>query len=199
MTANGKTGKRTDARGIVKTGTVQVTGSRVEVSDRQTWRDWVPEGYPEPPHLITRAELLGELNRDGIDVNARTLMYWESAGVLPRPVRRQRDGSIKALYPLGWQALVRDVRSLQRNGLSLQEIADEVRHRAQPYLTHKQWTGRAYLDAVSGVGELAKAIELEGAGPITGFRIVFTGPDGKTVAQVALSRASEQDTGASDA
>lgn len=71
-------------------------------SERETWRDWLPEGYVQifgEPRLITRDELLGELYAVGREVNDRTLRHWEHEGIFPRPVRKHHKGKAAALYP----------------------------------------------------------------------------------------------------
>ena len=71
---------------------------------RETWRDWLPPGHPEPP-LITRRELLDTLARRGLGVSESTLRYWEREDALPTPVRRSHEGTVQVLYP-AWYAEV---------------------------------------------------------------------------------------------
>ena len=160
----------------------------IATKTKQTWRDWLPEGQPEPPQLITRAELVEQLQLEGVNVPERTLTFWESAGVLPRPVRRWRDGSPKALYPLHWQELVQMVRSWQDDGHALQEISEYVRHHATHFLAHKKWAGATYIEAMHALDDLARAAEMDGTGPISGIEVRFTDTEGKTITKYAINR-----------
>lgn len=67
---------------------------------RASWRDWTPDGYPEPAddELITREQLVEELNRANVKMTARNLRHWEALGILPGPIRRRHDGATRALY-----------------------------------------------------------------------------------------------------
>jgi hypothetical protein len=160
-------------------------------AEQTTWADWLPDGQSEPPQLITRAELLAELAREGVDVPERMLTFWESSGVLPRPVRRWRDGAPKALYPLGWQALVATVRAFQDQGLPLSDIATEVRVRAGYFLGHGIWAGAVYLDAVKALDDLARADELDGMSPIHTVEIRYVDAGGKPVGIRTFHRGSQ--------
>ncbi len=97
--------------------------------NRETWLDWLPEGAPEPDlaELFTRDELIEELHRRGVDVSARTLAYWESEGVLPRALRRWRDGSPAALYPDWYVGAITHIRKLQAEGIPLRRMRPLMR------------------------------------------------------------------------
>ena len=78
---------------------------------RETWRDWMPEGFPQPSdeELVTRSELLDRLRSDPqrtIDITERTLRLWESEGILPGPIRQRHKGATRALYPPWYATLV---------------------------------------------------------------------------------------------
>lgn len=93
-----------------------------------TWLDWMPTGWrsehPDPP-LLTRAELLAELKHRGVAVPERRLRFWESVGILPRPVRRMHRYKPQMTYP-SWHADV--VQSLaamrQQPSTQLQPLAE---------------------------------------------------------------------------
>ncbi len=101
-------------------------------ANRETWRDWLGPDDPEPDELYTRAEIVDRANEivrpPGVKpVKAGDLQLWEKIGVLPRAIRRRRGDAQYALYP-DWQAsLVRQVRQLQREGYSLDEIRPRIR------------------------------------------------------------------------
>jgi len=69
------------------------------------FRTWLPPGSPEPEldDLITREELLEEIRAVPMRMSESTLRLRESQGILPRPMRRWRDGATRALYPR-WMA-----------------------------------------------------------------------------------------------
>ncbi len=94
----------------------------------ETWEhpSWKAEGPPDP-HLVTRAELLTIVKRLGLDADERDLRYWESLGLLPRPVRRRHGGATRALYPRWVAQLVFQLRYFQDQGLTLAELPDRMR------------------------------------------------------------------------
>ena len=88
----------------------------------ESWRDWLPEGAPAP-EVITRAELLATAERLGIDVDERTLRYWESRDILPRPeYDRIRFGGELTWYPRWWVQLLWHLRQYQDEGYKLAQL-----------------------------------------------------------------------------
>lgn len=119
-------------------------------TNQQTWRDWLGPDEPEPDELFTRAEIVDQANSLigalGKPVSSSDLQLWEKLGVLPRPIRRRRGDAQYALYPR-WQAyLVRNVRQLQREGYSLEEIKPRIRTYARLVLGY----GRTPIDEEIG-------------------------------------------------
>lgn len=100
-------------------------------TERETWLDllkWVEANESEPV-LYTRAEIADMAS--GIDpVTPDDIRYWEYQGVLPRSIRRRYGGATRAVYPAWYAGLAREVRALQRQGHSLEEIKPEIRKRA---------------------------------------------------------------------
>jgi DNA-binding transcriptional MerR regulator len=112
---------------------------------RETWADWMG-GDQEPDELFTRAEIVDQANTLigalGKPVSASDLQLWEKLGVCPRPIRRRRGDAQYALYPR-WQAyLIRNVRQLQREGYSLEEVRPRIRAYARMTLGY----GRSAID-----------------------------------------------------
>lgn len=93
---------------------------------RETWRDWMPEGAPEP-ELLSRAELLDQLKAWRVDATERDLRFWEYEGILPRSIRRSHNGAVRAVYPKWYAYLPRRVRTWQRLGFSLEQIRRRIR------------------------------------------------------------------------
>lgn len=99
---------------------------------RETWRDWLPANVADV-RLITRAELLDELARDGHPVALRQLRYWEGAGgALPAPWVRSHEGKVQAMYP-SWYADVVAVVALRhkQERRSFAELRPFARERIQ--------------------------------------------------------------------
>ncbi|MDQ3540812.1 MAG: hypothetical protein M3440_09005, partial [Chloroflexota bacterium] len=69
-----------------------------ELDPTTSWRDWMPEGAPDPP-LLSHDELIQELRNRGVEVTAATLEHWRRNGVVPRPVRRHHNGKTRPTYP----------------------------------------------------------------------------------------------------
>ena len=93
---------------------------------RKTWKDWMPEGTPEPEDLLTRDELIAELRRDGVAVGVEDLRNWQSAGTIPYGVRRWHDGATRVLYPRWMGQVVGWLRRLQDEGADLSEIGSRL-------------------------------------------------------------------------
>jgi len=106
-------------------------------STKQTWRDWMPEGTPEPKGLLSRDELVDRLRYYRIEADATDLRFWEQRGILPRPVRQRRDGAIRTTYPEWVISLVRRIRQLQAEGFSLEQIRPRIRRFAELMLLQK--------------------------------------------------------------
>ena len=98
---------------------------------RETWRDWLPDGAPEPEarELLTRDEFLNALRDRDVPITTSMLVHWERAGALPRAVRRWQDGAPRALYPEWLIRLAALIPSLQERGLPLREIGTHLRDR----------------------------------------------------------------------
>lgn len=113
-----------------------------------TWRDWLPPGWrthhPDPP-ILTRAELLAELNQRGVTVTERRLRFWEAAGVLPRPMRSMHLGKPQATYP-DWHVDVVEslVRMRQRPPTQLEPLADMRPYMRSLFRSHAFASGEAY-------------------------------------------------------
>ncbi len=111
-------------------------------AQRETWRDWLPEGTPDPPveELLTRDQVLAALQRRRVKVARTALESWEKHGILPCPVRRWHDGAVRAIYPRWYPHLVQQLRSLQREGYPLAAIGRQLRAQV-----------RAHHGVVSGI------------------------------------------------
>ncbi len=103
--------------------------------NRETWRDWLPAGTAAG-ELLTREQILERLRRWRVEATEADLRYWEYEGILPRPVRRSHEGAVRAIYPAWFVPLVRELRHLQRSGLSLSEIAPRLRIHVRLMLAH---------------------------------------------------------------
>ncbi len=102
-------------------------------TNRETWIDWVPDEGREDALLdaepmLTRDELVAELNQLDIAVTARDLIYWQTRGAIPYPVRQKRHGSSVAVYPQWMVNTIHQLRSLQEQGYKLREIGPLLRH-----------------------------------------------------------------------
>jgi DNA-binding transcriptional MerR regulator len=99
---------------------------------RKSWLDWVPEEGREDAlldaqPLLTRDELVVELRRGGDDINPRSLVHWQSIGVIPYPERRYYKGATRVLYPRWAVNTIHLLKSLQDQAYSLREIGPILR------------------------------------------------------------------------
>jgi hypothetical protein len=98
---------------------------RVATTERaEAWTDW---GGPEPAALLTRDEIVTQLQALGVDADGDTVRYWESVGALPRSIKRWHEGATRAVYPDWAVPLVLSLRELQDAGLALAEIGPVLR------------------------------------------------------------------------
>ena len=94
---------------------------------KETWRDWMPPGSPEPARVFTRRDFLNRLNAKAIDVSPTTLSYWENQRIIPRGEKRWINGTPHSVYPEWMITMLRIVRELQDDGVGLQEIRRTLR------------------------------------------------------------------------
>jgi DNA-binding transcriptional MerR regulator len=89
---------------------------------RITWRDWMPEGSPEPQTLLTRDEFLARLNAQNVNVDESDLRYWEYSGILPRAIKKWHENANYVFYPRWMLQTVTLLRGLRDAGLPLRDI-----------------------------------------------------------------------------
>ncbi len=92
---------------------------------KTTWLDGVPGHLQDIPTegLYTRDEVIDSLRDRGVDITESILVSLEKADVLPRAVRRYRDGAPRALYPPWAVDGIAYIRSLQAKGMTRAQIA----------------------------------------------------------------------------
>ena len=156
-----------------------------------TWKEWLPPGTPEPDDLLTRAEFLERLRQRGVDVTESTLLHWERAGALPRPVRRWRGRTPATWYP-GWLVpLAARIPDLQADGLELREIGPQLR----AYITTSDTARVRTTENTTMVKFSAGATMAAGGGAATIVAGQAT-EDDISPALLALARRYERITGA---
>ena len=131
-------------------------------TNQETWVDWLGDAS-EPDQLYTRDEIVDRVNaliRPGMKpVKAGDLQLWEKLGILPRAVRRRHGNAQFALYP-DWHAyLARQVRALQWQGYSLDEIRPQIRNYARQTLR----IGRSEIDEEIGNADTPERLMLRPA------------------------------------
>jgi DNA-binding transcriptional MerR regulator len=101
---------------------------------RETWRDWLPPSAPDPSNLLTTSQLIAELHRIKIDVDAGDVRFWVQRDILPGPVRRWHRGKNQGLYHPAYVPAIRQIRYLQAHGLKLDQLRPQVRRFLAEYL-----------------------------------------------------------------
>jgi len=142
--------------------------------ERRTWLHLMAADTEEPP-TFTRQELIDRLALEGITLTPVTLAYWEREGIIPGSVRRWRNGATQSVYADWMLPLVRSVRGMQAQGVSLDKIRSAVRRTpwqtameppGQPPATEEEARARFtdYIKASEQLGrhiaELARLREL---------------------------------------
>lgn len=69
----------------------------------KTWLEWQEQFAPDAPipddnELVTREDIFASLSAVGIEMSLSTLKRWETAGMVPRPIRRWHNGATRGLY-----------------------------------------------------------------------------------------------------
>ena len=99
---------------------------------RATWRDWAP-GAPESGALLTREELLERLEAAGVPVTGNQLRYWQTAGLVPYPIRHRRGQGVYAYWPPWMVELIRSLRDQQARNRKHPEIQARLRSSAASF------------------------------------------------------------------
>ncbi len=100
------------------------------------WVDWLPKDAFDPADLaadddlITRDELLRRVQAVGPKIHPRTLLNMETAGLVPRPLRRWHEpaGTVRALYAPWLVDIVLQANELRRERRRMDELREEMRH-----------------------------------------------------------------------
>jgi DNA-binding transcriptional MerR regulator len=145
---------------------------------RTTWFDDVPDYWRDMPveGLYTREDVLGSLQDRGVNVNEVTLVFWEKTGILPRPVRRWRDGAPRALYPPWAVDAILHLRNLQAQGRTLDQIAPLMTAHRLASVAWQDPIGPAMTDVRSALLAYAQALEIDILA-IEGITIRYNGTD----------------------
>lgn len=94
---------------------------------RETWRDWLPEGAPDPDELLTRDELIEQLRGEGFVVDREDLRNWQSTGAIPYGVNRWDGTATRTFYAPWMLGVVRTLRVMQADGRKMAEIRVHLR------------------------------------------------------------------------
>jgi hypothetical protein len=167
---------------------------------RETWRDWVLPGFvvPDDEELITREELLGQLQTQGVEVDVDDLRNWQTQGVIPYGERvwHKETGRTRVVYPTWMVPVLAQLRHLQGKGKTLQDIGLDLRATAilrtghYPHVHFLDWSTAgdlaAVLEAIAAtyeqhVGRRVASIE-------TRFELAPAGEGGHLVVQVLDER-----------
>jgi DNA-binding transcriptional MerR regulator len=96
-------------------------------AQRETWREWLPfDLNGKTIDLLTRDEIVAELQQHGVDVSQDNIRSWEHLGILPQGERRWHDGATRTLYPSVLVHTITYLRSLQAIGFPLDVIRPEL-------------------------------------------------------------------------
>jgi len=173
--------------------TATMTGESIK--PKATWREWIPEGIPEPydDELISRDTLLNQLREYNVGISPRTLQRWEGLGLIPGPVRKWHDGATRALYAPWVVNVVIVVNAAKVRGDTNDHIIENVHLWVENDLQGR-WSGRKGVDRrgiwqTEVMGERIPGALVELADTyegIFGDRVAFAelrlrGPSGRTL------------------
>ena len=149
------------------------------ITTRETWRDWLGPDEPDPEELFTRDEMAAMAS--GVDlITGDDLRYCEYQGVLPRSIRKWHNGGARAVYPQWYVSLARNVRQLQRQGLSLAEIRPQIREYAH-HLLNMDFVAQPLeipSDVQAGINTLAQHLAHQANSPVSSIEVSITLEDG---------------------
>lgn len=103
--------------------------------NKETWRDWLPPGFPEPPpeELVDLDQLLGLVTKLGSGVKttttAREIRYLQTLGIVPRPTFQHRNGVNVGVYPRWVRSVVWNALIMRRDRVSWDDIRSMIRDR----------------------------------------------------------------------
>lgn len=104
--------------------------------------------------FLTAEELLHELAQTGEEVDQRTLRFWTSRQLLPKPVKkpyRGADGRV-GYYPREVLATIAKIRNLQAQGWKIKQIAaqldEETSSAPRPNLDQAKFFAEKYLKSL---------------------------------------------------
>jgi hypothetical protein len=119
---------------------------------QETWADWFTIPIPDA-ELVTRQDILARAKAEGFDVPEGSLVYWEKQGILPRAIRKWRDGKPAALYPRHAVNAVITVPIMQQQRASLAEIRETIRtiHRRPSTKDERAARSQAKLEAAAAL------------------------------------------------
>lgn len=156
------------------------------------FRDWLPPGSPEPnlAELITREEMLDQVRAIPMRISESTLRNREAQGILPRPMRRWRGGSTKALYPTWMPRLVAftDLMLDSRSGRLTVPDPSEVAAQARDYVLDiyariPMWESKEFNEDLPRVLATVADVfqQVDGRRPVTAT-VTLKGEDGTVLA-----------------
>lgn len=91
---------------------------------RETWSDWLPD----QPAAVSIDGLVDLANRNpDANMDTSTIRYWQKVGILPNPIRKRVGSGVNSFYPLLAVTFLNQIRSLQKEGLSLKDIRPRIR------------------------------------------------------------------------
>jgi len=110
-------------------GSGQLPNPSASAVAKETWKDWSGPGAKEfdPTELITRDELISTLREVGVEVDVKDLLFWQGRGVVPYPTKIRRGRLSYAYYAPWVSGLIYDLRLLQNEGKTLEEIGGILR------------------------------------------------------------------------
>lgn len=164
------------AVGATVTGEARIRSIRANPPGSD-FRDWMPVGSPEPEldELITREEMLEQVRAIPMRISESTLRNREAQGILPRPMRRWRGGSTKALYPtwmptlVAYTDLLLDSRSGRLTALDPAAVAADAREYVLGiYQRTPMWESKEFSEDLPAVlGTVADVfLKVDGRRPV---------------------------------
>jgi len=145
----------------------------------------MPAGAARPglDDLLTRRELLEEVRKRGHAVSEGSLRFWERTQLLPRPVRRHRDGAGFALYPSWAAPAVTHVAELRAAGKTLEQIAPVMKAWAVGPVLWRDDEARPRAAAGAALAALARVLGIVEA---ASAEVVYRDGEGHTLATAKI-------------
>lgn len=97
---------------------------------KEGWPLWLPADAREQPDVITRHELMDRLATRGIRVTQTDFIYWQTEGIIPKPIKRWQGSATLGLWPPLMEHVIVRLVALRKQGRTLRSLGPDLKEYA---------------------------------------------------------------------